>query len=40
MKRFAFAMIAGILSSLAFASVAGACWAGWYQPRVPKSLNR
>lgn len=40
MKRFVLAIAAGILSSLAFASVAGACWAGWYQPRVPKSLSR
>ena len=40
MKKTLLALVAGALASLAFASVAGACWWAFYQPRVPKSLER
>ncbi len=40
MKKYVLAIVAGTLTSLAFASVAGACFWGWYQPPVPKSLEK
>lgn len=40
MRKLVLATVAGLLGSLAFASVAGACWWGLYQPPVPKSLER
>ena len=40
MKKFILATVVGALTSLAMASVAGACWVGWYQPPVPKSLEK
>jgi cyclic lactone autoinducer peptide len=39
-RKVVLAAVAGILASLAFASVAGACIWGWYQPLVPKALER
>ncbi|HYF91134.1 MAG TPA: cyclic lactone autoinducer peptide [Symbiobacteriaceae bacterium] len=39
-KRLVLALVAGALTSLAFAGVAGACWWGFYQPKTPKALSR
>lgn len=39
MKKFLLATVVGALTSLAVASVAGACWIGFYQPRVPRSSS-
>lgn len=40
MKRISLAAITALLTVLATASVAGACWWSLYQPRVPKSLEK
>lgn len=40
MRKFALAALAGLLTTLALASVAGACTWTLYQPPVPKSLER
>jgi len=40
MKKLTLGALVSLLTVLATASVAGACYWGWYQPRVPKSLER
>ncbi len=38
MKKLIGMVLMAVLSLLAVAGVASACWSGGYQPQVPKSL--
>jgi cyclic lactone autoinducer peptide len=40
MKKIVLGVAASLLATLAFTSVAGACLWFFYQPPVPKSMNK
>ena len=39
MRKIFLSLLMASLSILALASVASACRLGWYQPRIPKSME-
>lgn len=40
MKRIVLSTLMGLLSVVALANVASACWLGFHQPELPKALRK